>query len=196
MKFKGQNLIIVSLSILLGACSQYVKRDEFDAAVADLRAADRANQEELAVLGTRFGELTEDLSARFEDYNARIQQLSGRLRVDMTANFAYDDATLREQDKEALGAFAEVIRVHHPDVMVTVEGFTDSAGSAEYNQWLGMERAKAARQFLVDEGGLDSSRVRAVSYGEDANRQIAPGEWGDSGSANRRVALVIDHVPG
>ncbi len=196
MKITGQNITILALALVLSACSQYVKRDEFDAAMSQLQTADRMNQEELAVLSTRFGELTEDLSARFEDYNARITQLAGRLRVDMSANFDYDQATLREQDKEALGAFAEVIRVHHPDVMVTVEGFTDPAGSAEYNQWLGLERAKAARAYLVSEGGLNSDRVRAVSYGEDSNRQIEPGQWGDAGSANRRVALVIDHVPG
>ena len=196
MKISGQKLTIAVLALVLSACSQYVKRDEFDAAVAELKASDRSHQEELAVLGARFGELTDDLSSRFEDYNARITELAGRLRVDMTANFAYDDATLREQDKEALGAFAEVIRLHHPDVMVTVEGFTDPAGSAEYNQWLGMERAEAARAYLVSEGGLSGDQVRAVSYGKDSNRQVSPGQWGDTGSANRRVALVIDHVPG
>ncbi len=182
--------------IVMAGCSQYVKRDEFDSTVASLRAADAEAKAELDLMQVRFGELTEDLQARFEDYNARITQLQGRLRVDMTANFDYDDATLREQDKAALDGFAEVIRVHHPNVLVTVEGFTDPAGSPEYNRRLGMKRAEAARQHLISAGGLDESKVRAVSYGEDANRQVEPGAWGEAGQANRRVALVIDHVPG
>ncbi|MEM9530863.1 MAG: OmpA family protein [Pseudomonadota bacterium] len=187
--------LTAALALCLSACANYVKRDEFDAAMSELRGADSAQREEMAQLRTRFGELTDDLAEKFEDYNARITELSGRLRVDMTAHFAYDDATLREQDKEALGAFAEVIRDHHPNVLVTVEGFTDSAGDADYNEWLGMERAKAARAYLVSQG-LAADRVRAVSYGEDSNRQVSPGEWGDAGAANRRVALVVDHVPG
>lgn len=196
MKLSGQKLLLVLLALSLSACSQYVKRDEFDATVSELKAVDQANAEELSVMRVRFGELTQDLSQRFEDFDARITQLAGRLRVDMTANFAYDDATLREQDKEALTAFADTIRMHHPDVIVTVEGFTDSAGSPEYNQRLGQRRADAARAFLIGEGGLSPERVRAVSYGESSNRQIVPGQWGEPGAANRRVALVIDHVPG
>lgn len=42
--------------------------------------------------------------------------------------------------------------------------------------------------------GLSADQVRAVSYGEDRNRLIRPGAWGDDGLANRRVALVIDFV--
>lgn len=185
----------VLAAVVLAGCSQYVKRDEFDSTVSSLRATDAETQAQLDLMQVRFGELTHDLQVRFEDYNARITKLSGRLRVDMTANFEYDDATLREQDKAALDGFAEVIRVHHPNVLVTVEGFTDPAGSPEYNRWLGMERAKAAREHLI-QAGLDAARVRAVSYGEDQNRLVEPGAWGEAGAANRRVALVIDHVPG
>lgn len=188
--------LLALLAVGLAACGQFVKRDEFDSTVADLRAADERNAQELALLEQRFSELTDDLQTRFADYTARIERLAGRLRVDMTANFAFNEATLGDDDREALGAFAEVIRDHHPDVLVTVEGFTDPAGSAEYNQRLGMERAEAAREFLVGEGGLRADRVRAVSYGEDQNRQVLPGQWGEGGAANRRVALVIDHVPG
>ncbi len=198
MNVSKRNALVASMlcSALLAGCSQYVTRDEFDSTVSGLRAADAENQAQLQRMQVQFTELTQDLQAQFADYNARITQLAGRLRVDMTAHFAYDDATLRDQDKVALDGFAEVIRVHHPNVLVTVEGFTDPAGSPEYNRRLGMKRAEAARQHLISAGGLDESKVRAVSYGEDANRQVEPGAWGEAGQANRRVALVIDHVPG
>ena len=129
----------------------------------------------------------------FNSYDAQIAQLQGRIQVDMSANFAYDDATLREEDKAPLTEFANVLMDYHPNVMVTVEGFTDPAGDAEYNKWLGQQRANAVREYLI-QSGLPADKVRAVSYGEDDNRQIKPGAWGDAGSANRRVALVIDYV--
>ena len=112
----------------------------------------------------------------------------------MTAHFAYDDATLREQDKPALVEFGDVVRQYDPNVVVTIEGFTDPAGNAEYNQQLGLRRANAVRTFLVDEVGLNKERVRAVSYGEDDRRMLAPGAWGDDGAANRRVSLVVDYL--
>lgn len=191
-----QILVVASTVLALSACGQYVKRDEFDAAMSDLRASDARNAEQIESLRVRFSELTDDLENRFAGYNARITELAGRLRIDMTTRFAYDDASLDERDQQVLQEFADVIRQHPSRVMVTVEGFTDPAGSAEYNQWLGQQRANAARQYLIAHGGLSADLVRAVSYGEDANRQVAPGQWGANGEANRRVALVIDHVSG
>ncbi|MFK8016719.1 MAG: OmpA family protein [Gammaproteobacteria bacterium] len=197
-----KTLVICAVALSLGACSNFIKRDEFDSTVADLRAADTAqagvNEDlrgQLEEMQFRFGELTNNLQSRFSSYDAQIAQLQGRIHVDMTANFAYDDSTLREEDKAPLGEFADVLTSYHDNVIVTVEGFTDPAGNAEYNKWLGMERAKAVREYLI-QNGLPADKVRAVSYGEDDNRQITPGAWGDAGSANRRVALVIDYVAG
>jgi peptidoglycan-associated lipoprotein len=197
-----QILIVAGLSLSMTACGNFIKRDEFDSTVADLRAADERFESsdndlrnQLEQMQFRFAELTDNLQSRFSSYDAQIAQLQGRIHVDMTANFAYDDSTLREEDKAPLSEFANVLMDYHPNVIVTVEGFTDPAGNAEYNKWLGMERAKAVRAYLI-QNGLPSDKVRAVSYGEDDNRQIKPGAWGDAGSANRRVALVIDYVAG
>ncbi len=186
----------VVLALGLSACGSYVKRSEFDAAVGDLRATDDNLRGQLQSLQLQFSEMTGDLETRFANYDAQITSLQGRLRVDMTAHFAYDDASLREDDKPALLDFSEVVREFHPNILITVEGFTDAAGSAEYNQWLGQQRADAVRKFLISQGGLEASRVRAVSYGEDNNRQVEQGAWGETGQANRRVALVVDYIAG
>ena len=195
-------LLALLASVALGGCSNFVKRDEFDSTVADLRASDdrlasdsESLRGQLEQMQFRFAELTDNLQSRFSAYDAQIAQLQGRIQVDMTANFAYDDATLREEDKAPLSEFALVLTDYHPNVIVTVEGFTDPAGNADYNKWLGLQRAKAVREYLIA-NGLPADKVRAVSYGEDDNRQINPGAWGDKGAANRRVALVIDYVAG
>src|SRR3546814_3265672 len=98
---------------------------------------------------------------------------------DWSSDVCSSDLTLREQDKPFLNEFASVIREHHPNVLVTVEGFADPAGSAAYNKRLGQRRAEAVREQLVQAGGLRADKVRAVSYGEDANRQVVAGDWGD-----------------
>ncbi len=176
------------------ATDQYVKRDEFDATVNDLRATDARLADDLAGFRGQFTEMTGDLAHRFRSYDATIANLQGRLRVDMSAHFGFDDDTLREADKPVLSQFSEVVRQYAPNVVVTVEGFTDPAGDPAYNQQLGQRRAEAVREFLIDDGGLHPDRVRAVSYGEDERRLIDPGAWGESGAANRRVSLVVDYV--
>lgn len=183
------------VSLLSGcATNQYVKRDEFDATVGDLRATDSRLASDLEGFRGQFTEMTRDLHGKFSGYDATIANLQGRLRVEMSAHFGYDDDALRAEDKPTLDQFSEVVREYDPNVVVTVEGFTDPAGDPTYNQQLGQRRAEAVRQYLISSGGLHPERVRAVSYGEDTRRMLQPGQWGDDGSANRRVSLVVDYL--
>jgi peptidoglycan-associated lipoprotein len=172
------------LAIALGGCSQYVKKTDFDAAITELRANDQKQQQEI-------DSLTQEMQQRFAKYDAAITEMQGRVKVD-TAHFAFGDATLRDEDKPMLDDFAKVISQHHSDALVTVEGFTDPAGSAGYNRRLGMKRADAVRDYLVNTGGLSADKVRAVSYGEAKNRQVDEGKTHDEGQSNRRVTLVVD----
>lgn len=179
----------VAAAVALSACSAYVKRDDYDPAIAGLQSADAAQT-------SRIDSLRDDLAAlrkQVEAHDQAIARLAGRIRVDSTAHFSYDDARLQEEDKDALRQFAEAVSEFHPDILVTVEGFADPAGSAAYNTDLGQRRAEAVRSFLVS-AGMPANKVRAVSYGEDRNRQVQPGAWGKDGPLNRRATLVVDYV--
>ncbi|MGH6707508.1 MAG: OmpA family protein [Bradyrhizobium sp.] len=180
-------LAVGMTAIVLAGCHHYVKQEDYDATIAELRANDASLRNDL-------NSLKSELDSRFSGYDAKISQLQGRVRVDLAAHFDYAQAGLREQDKPALDEFASVLR-EHPGAVVTVEGFTDPAGSVAYNQKLGQQRADAVRDYLVQTGGLDAAKVRAVSYGKARNRLVEPGASGANGEANRRVALVVDHAP-
>jgi peptidoglycan-associated lipoprotein len=95
-----------------------------------------------------------------------------------------------------LDRFATVVKEYYPGALVTVEGFTDPAGTAAYNRRLGQQRAEAVKEYLGSAGGFEATTLKAVSYGESRNRQVVPGAKGpgDTGLENRRVALVIDHA--
>ena len=137
--------------------TSYIKRDEFDSTIADLRATDQKLQSQIDSLSQK--------------HDALVTQLAGRVRVETGAHFATGDATLSDQDKPLLDDFARVIKDSHSDALITVEGFTDPAGSAATNRRLGLQRAQAVRDYLVS-SGLGAEQVRAVSYGEDQNRQV------------------------
>lgn len=156
------HLIIASgfIAVVLGGRSNYVKRTGFDSTVAELRATGQRLQGRIDALSRK--------------YDAVVTQLAGRTRVETGAHFETGDATLSEQDKPLLDDFAKVIGDNHSDAMVTVEGFADPAGSTAFNRRLGQRRAEAIRDYLTGNGGLAASQVRAVSYGEDQNRQVRP----------------------
>jgi len=171
-------------AIALGGCTHYVKQADFDAAIAELRTHDQQQQQQLDAL-------TQDMQQRFAKYDAQIAQMGGRVRLDTAAHFAFDDATLRDEDKPLLDDFAKVIGQHYPNAVVTVEGFADPAGSTTYNRRLGERRAAAVRDYLV-QNGLSTDHLRAVSYGEATNRQVDRGQSHEAGASNRRVTLVVD----
>ncbi|MEP7184877.1 MAG: OmpA family protein [Rhodanobacter sp.] len=184
-KIKFAVLPMGLLVIALGGCSQYVKKTDFDAAISQLRASDQTQQQQIDAI-------KQEMQQRFAKYDASITELQGRVKVDTAAHFAFGDAMLRDEDKPLLDDFAKVISQHHSDALITVEGFTDPAGSKGYNHRLGMKRAQAVRDYLVSTGGLADDKVRAVSYGEASNRQVDKRKTRSDGASNRRVTLVVD----
>lgn len=183
------------VAVSLTGCANYVKRDELNSQLAELRATDSGLRTDVDGLKAQVDSLANQMQTRFSGYDAKIEKLAGRVRIDMTTHFAFDNSQLRDQDKPALDDFASVIRENQPDAVITVEGFTDSAGSQTYNKKLGLARADAVKDYLVNTGGLDPSKIRTVSYGKEQDRQVDPGAWGEKGEVNRRVALVVDYVP-
>jgi peptidoglycan-associated lipoprotein len=196
----------LGLALIVSGCG--VKRGQLDSELTALRSEMQEGDEEVSArLGGQLDGMTgrvgslEDRMRAFEsemqslrsEFDARIVKIEAAIRFDAPVHFGYDSAELRDEDRPLLDRFGAVVNEYYPSATVTVEGFTDPAGNAEYNKWLGEQRAKAVKQYLVETAGLDGGRVRAVSYGEATDRQIQPGAWGEQGLANRRVALVIDY---
>jgi len=186
--FKRYRLAFACLSlaiVVLCGCTGYVKKADFDAAINEWRANDQKLQQEI-------DGLSQEMQQKFAAYDAKITEANGRVRVDAISHFAFNDATLRDEDKPLLDDFAKVVASHYPQALVTVEGFADEAGGKGYNIRLGHARADAVRDYLVKNDGMPPSQVRTVSYGKADNRQVLKGKWGDGAEPNRRVTLVVD----
>jgi peptidoglycan-associated lipoprotein len=174
-----------ALTVAMGGCQGYVKKADFDATINELRASDQHQQQQI-------DSLSQQMQQRFAAYDAKIAEMRGRIRVDAVSHFAFDQATLRDEDKPLLDDFAKIVTSNYPQAIVTVEGFADAAGSTRYNLRLGRARAKAVRDYLVGTDGMPADQVRAVSYGKAENRQVLKGKSGDGAEPNRRVTLVVD----
>jgi peptidoglycan-associated lipoprotein len=191
----------------LAGCAPKVKRDEFNNEVARLReemqtgdkqVASRVDSVERAVADhtRRLDALEQELQAFRSEYKVSIEKVQGMLRFDVPVHFEFDSSELRENDRPVLDRFATVVKQYYPGALVTVEGFTDPAGSAAYNLRLGQRRADAVKEYLATAGGFTTDSLKAVSYGKAKNRQVVPGAHGpgQTGEENRRVTLVVDHA--
>ncbi len=78
--------------------------------------------------------------------------------------------------------------VRNSDLRVEVAGYTDSAGSASYNQNLSRRRAQSVMDYLVSHG-VDAGMLSATGYGE--NNPIASNATAAGRAENRRVTLRI-----
>lgn len=169
-------------------------RSEMTTADNALSGRITATDGRVTALTSRLDSLERDLQALRTEFNASIQRMETAVRFNVPVHFEFDDATVRESDRAMLDRFAQVVGKYYAGSTITVEGFTDPAGSASYNQQLGMERAEAVSSYLSGTAGLSSATLKAVSYGEARNRQVVPDAQGpgDAGMENRRVALVVD----
>ena len=117
----------------------------------------------------------------------RIARAEAGAAITARIHFDFDLAEITDESAAILRAKAEALR-QYPDVMLTVEGHCDERGSAEYNLALGMRRAQAAIAYLVSLG-LDASRFRPVTYGEE--RPIGGGSNEAAWARDRRDEFVI-----
>ena len=121
-------------------------------------------------------------------------QIRAGSQADLVANvgdrvlFEYDSADLTPEARRTLERQAAWLR-RFSDVGVTIEGHCDERGTREYNLALGERRANAVSNFLVALG-VDSSRVRTLSYGKE--RPVALGSNDTAWSQNRRGVTIVN----
>ncbi|CAM3580161.1 OmpA family protein [Parendozoicomonas haliclonae] len=102
-------------------------------------------------------------------------------------NFEFDSAILTAAANKLLIQQADVLKAN-PAARISITGHTDSFGSEKYNQTLSLQRARAVRNFFVDQG-IDSRIVTVSGAGElepVADNLSEPGR-----AKNRRVELKV-----
>jgi outer membrane protein OmpA-like peptidoglycan-associated protein len=84
----------------------------------------------------------------------------------LPVQFKFDSAEILPAARQQLDALAEGIRLLPAAKSVVVEGHTDAAGSAPYNEQLSQRRAASVKQYLVAMHGIDPARLKAVGMGQ------------------------------
>jgi peptidoglycan-associated lipoprotein len=188
---------LVAVVVVAAGCNK-VSQDQFDQSMAQMQAqldeqgaGIEANAAGISAMQAELDAMQAELEALADEYHAMVERYEDHILFASPINFEFDSYEVRDGDYMFLDRFAKVVSHHYENSVVTVQGFTDPAGPADYNEMLSQKRAENVASYLA-ERGLDASRVRAVGFGEA--QQVAPGEWGDAegGMKNRRVTFVIE----
>lgn len=112
-----------------------------------------------------------------------IQLVLNENAVRFDTNKSSLTATAKANLDKLVPVFAE-----YPDTDITIFGYTDSTGPADYNLKLSGERAASVRNYLVSKGVV-SGRFKVNGMG--IADPIASNETRDGRSQNRRVEFAI-----
>jgi outer membrane protein OmpA-like peptidoglycan-associated protein len=101
--------------------------------------------------------------------------------------FEFDKSNLTPEFKAELDRAAKIMQ-DDPDVVLELQGHTDSVGTDAYNMGLGERRAEKVFDYLKSKG-IDPDRLKTVSFGE--SKPVASNVTDTGRARNRRVDIVI-----
>ena len=150
-----------------------------------------------------------DLEFRTEDIEGGVKDIGGEVtdlemtetetevKIELSGDilFDFDMWDIRPEAEQTLKNVAQVIN-QYQGTAVLVEGHTDSKGSDSYNQELSQKRADSIKDWLVEYGEVDKTRINTRGLGE--SKPVAANEKDDGSDApegrqkNRRVEITVE----
>jgi len=86
-------------------------------------------------------------------------------KIDLTINFDFDSAKLKEESKPQLERLAQALKTERlATLKFQIEGHTDAQGTAAYNDALSTRRAATVVSFLT-QSGVETERLQSVGKG-------------------------------
>jgi|ERR1700676_34852 len=111
-----------------------------------------------------------------------------RLVSEAAVHFGFNKDTLTKDAKADLDKMAEAVP-NTKGYILTVEGATDSVGSADYNYELSQRRASAVIQYLASEHGIPAHKIYLIGLGKD--KPVDTNKTREGRAANRRVDVHL-----
>lgn len=106
--------------------------------------------------------------------------------LDMTVSFVIDKYNITDVQKNNVQRVAEYL-ANNPEINLVITGYADvKTGNPAYNLKLSQRRAEAVRDMLVNDFGVDESRLRVDYKGDTIQPYERKNEW------NRVVIFVTE----
>ncbi|GJM36173.1 MAG: cell envelope biogenesis protein OmpA [Saprospiraceae bacterium] len=161
----------------------------------DLSSKDQKINELKAALQKKEGKMAElrqsvnEVLTGFSNEDLSITERDGKLYLSLSQNLLFNKGSdeIDWQGRRALAQVAEVLK-RNQDIDVTVEGHTDTDGTADRNWDLSVMRATTVVKVLTN-NGVSPSRVTAAGRGFYA--PIAPNNNVQGKALNRRTEIIL-----
>lgn len=123
---------------------------------------------------------------------AQVAEIAkARPQIDLEINFEYDSAKVGPSSAGALVALGRALSSDQlKGTVFLINGHTDAAGGAEYNQDLSQRRADAVKRLLIEQFNMPPNTMIAVGFGKSQLKN--PNN--PLGGENRRVQIVNTEV--
>ena len=117
------------------------------------------------------------------------QTTDNRLKLDIPSDVSFDvgRAVIKQNFVPILGQFATSLK-QNPVTTVTIIGHTDSTGSDAVNNPLSVQRANAARDYLLGQGVAPN---RIATDGRGSREPVADNATAQGRDQNRRVEIYV-----
>jgi outer membrane protein OmpA-like peptidoglycan-associated protein len=112
-----------------------------------------------------------------------------KLRLPDDQIFQYDSDVLQASAITQLQKLGTLIQ-RNPKATFSVEGYTDSFGTYEYNLDLSQRRADSVKRYLVEAMRINPAQIETRGYGS-AKFRASPNGSIEEQSPNRRVEVVV-----
>jgi OmpA-OmpF porin, OOP family len=111
--------------------------------------------------------------------------------ITLHGEFDIDRALIRPEYRDEVAKVGDFMK-KYPTTTAVIEGHTDNVGNAEHNLELSKKRAEAVVNYLVENYGIDRSRLASRGYG--MSRPVADNATDEGRQKNRRMEAIIDCV--
>lgn len=187
----GVNDKVTTLSGQLEANEQRTKENEQKIAQVDEKAGVADGK---AVAAGRSADEAKQAAQQVAAKADAIDKASRKLVYEVVLSeaqggFKFGRAVLPDEAKAQLDKLVTDISADPKNVFFEIEGHTDSAGSAKYNESLGQERAESVKLYLYETHKVPLHKINVISYGE--SKPVSPNKTRAGRAENRRIVVRV-----
>lgn len=173
-------------------CQNSAGEQQYSVSVSDVRAIAQHREGKLSIEQTGFSDefasmLAKQSSVVFDSKDCTSVMSVIQAGTDnpvVRVNFAFDSDGLTPMARTSLNKTSSMLSEASYDLII--EGHTDSQGSEQYNQGLGLRRALSVHDALLFQG-VERDSITVKSLGE--REPLVPNNSADNRAQNRRAEI-------